>query len=288
MKIIDRRKNILKHPTKKPGRRKKSDIRYIAVHHSLTTVGDADAFANYHIRKNNWSAMGYTYVIKRNGDIEWCADWEIITPHVGNSNKHYLGVCLVGDFRKQEPTKEQYKALYELLEMLMKELKIPIENVRGHQELPQYSWKQCPALDMDELRGNLKTKNYVPVRNNYNNDLKIEFKYTNIAKQVNESNKKIMEDDNMLESLKKLIEKATLKPSAERMREKLIKHGLISKDYEIKNMDIPYFSMFNLVLDKIFKVEKDAHEGKKEILEKLVALEKKIEEMEKNKNCCCK
>lgn len=178
MNIIDRRKNILRHSSKKTPKRSLSDIKGIIVHHSLTTSGSADAFANFHVKTNGWSCMGYHYVINRDGNkdglIEWCADWTDVTPHVGNYNKYYIGICLVGDFRKQKPTQKQMKALYELLEYLMNKLNISVENVLGHQELPSYSWKQCPALNMGELRGHLKYKTYGEVQNNYNNDSKIE------------------------------------------------------------------------------------------------------------------
>jgi N-acetyl-anhydromuramyl-L-alanine amidase AmpD len=182
MNIIDRRKNILRNPSKKPSKRSLSDIKGIIIHHSLTTSGSADAFADFHVKTNGWSCMGYHYVINRDGNkdglIEWCADWTDVTPHVGNYNKHYIGICLVGDFRIQKPTQKQMKALYELLEYLMDKLNISVENVLGHQELPSYTWKQCPALNMDELRGHLKYKTYGEVQNNYNNDLKININKT--------------------------------------------------------------------------------------------------------------
>jgi hypothetical protein len=175
MNIIDRRKDILKHPTIKPSTRKLSDIEGLAIHHSLTLDGSADAFANYHVNTNGWSCMGYTYVIRKNGLIEWCADWTVKTPHIGNGNKKYLGINVVGDFRTQKPTPEQLKSLYELVEYLMKELNIPVEKVIGHQELPDgsYLWKQCPAFNMDQLRGHIQYKTYGEVDCNYQNDLKI-------------------------------------------------------------------------------------------------------------------
>lgn len=171
--IIDRRKNILKHPTKKAPKRNISDIKGIVVHHSLTTGGSADAFARYHINTNGWSVMGYTYVINKNGSIEWCADWNVVTPHVGDYNKNHLGICLVGDFRIEKPTKAQMKSLYELITYIRNNISIPIIKILGHQELPSYSWKQCPALNMDQLRGQIQYKTYGDVQNNYNNDLKV-------------------------------------------------------------------------------------------------------------------
>jgi len=169
MKILDRRQDIRKHKTKEATYRNLSDIRGIAVHHSLTTSGSADAFANFHVGTNNWSRMGYHYVINRDGLIEWCADLNVVTPHVGSHNKYYVGIGLVGDFRTQTPTAEQLKSLYELLEKLRSELKLSITDIVGHQELSGYTQKQCPAFDMAELRGHLEYKTYGTVTNNFNN-----------------------------------------------------------------------------------------------------------------------
>jgi N-acetylmuramoyl-L-alanine amidase len=152
MNVVDIRHSIRKHPTKPPSMRNRSDITHIAVHHSATKSGTPEAFANYHVGTLGWSRMGYTYVITKDGVVHWCADWEVKTPHVGNSNKWALGICLVGDFRTEEPTKEQWTSLYSLLAYVRKELNIPTKNVWSHQEFPTYSWKPCPSLDMNEIR----------------------------------------------------------------------------------------------------------------------------------------
>jgi N-acetylmuramoyl-L-alanine amidase len=156
MKIIDIRHSIRKHPTKQPGIRKMSDIRTIVIHHSLTKTGSAEAYADYHIGTNGWSRMGYTYVIEQNGDVKYCADHTTVTPHVGNHNKESLGICLTGDFREQKPTPEQYRSLMELLETMKGVL--PNAKLKGHSEMPGYSWKPCPAINMDQVRTDFEEK----------------------------------------------------------------------------------------------------------------------------------
>ena len=200
MRVIDRRRNILRHTWKKSPQRKISDIRGIIIHHSLTESGSADAFARYHVLTNGWSQMGYTFVINRDGRIERCADYTDVTPHVGDYNKHYIGICWVGDFRKQEPTEKQYEALPELITFIRKEtgLSLPVTSIRGHQELPSYSWKQCPALDMDSLRGNIQAGVALPVRNNFNNDKKIAIISPKIVEKLGEMQNKVMWDDSEL------------------------------------------------------------------------------------------
>lgn len=151
MKVIDLRGKLPTHKTKRYSTRKESDIRSIGIHHSLTVSGSPEAFANYHVNTNGWSIMGYAYVIQKDGTIYWCADHNIITPHVGNSNKHALGICLVGDFRTQQPSAEQYAAALWLVRKLQLELPNATE-IKGHSEYPGYSWKACPAISMDRFR----------------------------------------------------------------------------------------------------------------------------------------
>jgi N-acetylmuramoyl-L-alanine amidase len=150
------------------------DITSIALHQSLTEEGDAHAFANYHIGTLGWSRMGYAFVILKDGTIQWSADLAVKTPHVGNSNKSSLGICFVGDFRFKPPTAAQLKSGYGLIEVLLRTLPNVNEaqDVWGHQEYPDYAWKQCPALDMDSLRGQIASKQYGEVQHNFNNDNK--------------------------------------------------------------------------------------------------------------------
>jgi hypothetical protein len=122
---------------------KKTDI---AIHHSLTTGGSSAAFANYHVGTNGWPAVAYHFVILKNGTIEWNHNVGVLSYHVGNSNSFAVGICLVGDFRTEEPTEEQKQSLYLLVEALKKDLP-NYKRTRGHDEFPNYSWKACPEFD---------------------------------------------------------------------------------------------------------------------------------------------
>lgn len=151
MQIVDLRGKLPTHKTKKYSSRKESDIRSIAIHHSLTFSGSPEAFANYHVNTNGWPSIAYPYVIQRDGTIYKCLDHTVISYHVGNSNKHALGICMVGDFRTQQPTKEQYASVMWLVRKLQKELP-NASQVKGHSEYPGYSWKPCPVISMDQFR----------------------------------------------------------------------------------------------------------------------------------------
>lgn len=154
MKVIDLRGKLPVHKTKKYSTRKLTDIRSIAIHHSLTVSGSAESFARYHVTTNGWPGIAYTYVVQRDGTVYQCWDHTTIGYHVGNSNKHALGICMVGDFRTQQPTPEQYAATLELTRWLQGQLPNATV-VKGHSEYPDYSWKACPVISMDKFRINL-------------------------------------------------------------------------------------------------------------------------------------
>lgn len=152
MKIVDKRTRTAKHLTKTYRRRTRGKITHIAVHHSATLEGSAEAFARYHVNTLGWPGIGYHYIINKDGTVDQCHDLEVVSYHVGNSNGFAVGICLVGDFRQEEPTKGQWTSLYSLLAYLKKELNIPTKNILGHQEFPEYDWKPCPSLDMNDIR----------------------------------------------------------------------------------------------------------------------------------------
>lgn len=157
MKMIDLRGKLPIHKTKRYSTRKLSDIRSIAIHHSLTFTGSPEAFATYHVNTNGWPGIAYPFVVQRDGTVYKCWDPEKVTYHVGNSNKHAIGICMVGDFRTQQPTQEQYQATLELVRQLRKVIP-SAQQIKGHSEYPGYTWKACPVIDMDKFRDDVDSK----------------------------------------------------------------------------------------------------------------------------------
>ncbi|WP_141385500.1 peptidoglycan recognition protein family protein, partial [Brevibacillus brevis] len=134
-RVMDVRTSLPRHKTLRYGRRKPSDIRSAAMHHSATKSGTPEAFAGYHVTTNGWPGIAYHFVIQKDGVIYWCNDPETISYHVDNSNRHALGICIVGDFRTQQPTAAQLDAANRLIQHL--QVQIPtMKQVLGHQEYP--------------------------------------------------------------------------------------------------------------------------------------------------------
>lgn len=118
----------------------------IAIHHSATKSGSSAAFANYHVGSLGWPGVAYHFVILKDGTIEWNHNLGVKSYHVGNSNKFAVGICVVGDFRSEEPTDAQKASLFALHACLKND--IPnYKRTRQHQEFPGYAWKDCCAFD---------------------------------------------------------------------------------------------------------------------------------------------
>ena len=122
--------------------------KYIVVHNSGTRQGNARIFDYYHLHTRHMpNGLAYHFVIGNgtstgDGQIEIGSRWtrQINGGHVHSDylNNIALGVCLVGDFNRDIPTRAQYAALDELITYLRKRVgridrKLSI--VKAHREI---------------------------------------------------------------------------------------------------------------------------------------------------------
>ncbi|MGA3170220.1 MAG: peptidoglycan recognition family protein [Chthoniobacteraceae bacterium] len=133
--------------------------RFIVVHNSGTRQGNARIFDYYHryVRKMP-NGLAYHFVIGNgtssgNGQIEIGNRWtkQLQGGHVHSDylNNISLGICLVGDFNRDLPTKEQLEALDELIRYLRIRVgKIDRKPaiVKAHKEINPPQWPtDCPG-----------------------------------------------------------------------------------------------------------------------------------------------
>jgi N-acetyl-anhydromuramyl-L-alanine amidase AmpD len=136
------------------------EIDYIILHHSGTPatngVNDPDGkqiyeaiCRNHHTRavKENWGEnykVDYHFLIGSTGKVFEGQPVEMVGYHCGNYsiNLKSIGICLLGDFEKIIPPKLQVDALIDLIVDLIKKYKIPIENIKKHQQIVN---TDCPG-----------------------------------------------------------------------------------------------------------------------------------------------
>ena len=125
------------------------NINKIIVHCSATPEGrdiSADTIDKWH-KERGWSGIGYHYVIKLDGSIEYGRDINKTGAHVKGQNKGSIGICYIGGCdsamdAKDTRTPEQKESLLLLLKTLKK--MHPVATIHGHNE---FSSKACPSFD---------------------------------------------------------------------------------------------------------------------------------------------
>lgn len=121
----------------------------IVIHHTGDTDIDASAeqINEWHINKD-YAAIGYHFVIRKDGNIEkGRPDWAI-GAHAYGENQHTIGIHLSGAFNSVQPTKAQIESCAHLVAYLCDEYEIPIdrEHIVGHREVNDDT--SCPGENL--------------------------------------------------------------------------------------------------------------------------------------------
>jgi hypothetical protein len=130
-------------------KRSLSAVRQIVVHHTADN-GTPESIAKYHVNNNKWPGIGYHFLIDNTGQIFQTNDLDTISYNVANQNTKTIGICLIGNFEKEQPSTAQIDSLKWLLSA--------VRGVVG--ELPLYGHKDrdntlCPGKNLYAL---LKSK----------------------------------------------------------------------------------------------------------------------------------
>lgn len=141
VKIIDKTTQLMRSSSLKYATRALSQINQIVVHHSASIGQTAEDYARYHVQSKGWAGIGYHFVIEVNGDIIQANLLTNVSYNVSGHNTRSIGICLSGDFTKQEPSPQQLKSLKNLIAHLRREFPQQLE-VFGHKDYGQTS---CPG-----------------------------------------------------------------------------------------------------------------------------------------------
>jgi LysM repeat protein len=141
--------------------------KYIVVHHSATSSGNAFRFDYFHRKVRHMErGMAYHFLIGNgrglgDGAIQPGSRWLLQQPggHVRSEqmNEVAIGICLVGNFDKSPPTAKQMQSLTGLLRYLQGKYRVPRSRVIGHREVKGTHTK-CPGkhLSLVSLRQGLR------------------------------------------------------------------------------------------------------------------------------------
>ncbi|MBP1971565.1 peptidoglycan hydrolase-like protein with peptidoglycan-binding domain [Virgibacillus natechei] len=136
-------------------KRNVSQIKNIARHHSATTAGTAQSFADYHVNHHGWGTSGYHEVILRDGTVQIAYDDNVVTNGVGGHNTPTYHICVVGS---GSFTDKQEEAFEERARDAMSRFGLSASDVLGHNEFSNtggysHSSNACPGINMNTVRG---------------------------------------------------------------------------------------------------------------------------------------
>ncbi|SFR16834.1 N-acetylmuramoyl-L-alanine amidase [Desulfoscipio geothermicus] len=124
----------------------------IIIHHSASQ-GDEDAATihRWHLDRG-WSGCGYHFIVRKSGEIQRGRPERMVGAHAGRQgNWNSIGICVVGNFNIERPTKEQLDSLVWLIGHL--EDKYGQLKVIGHRDVMAtdcpgnlFPWEQLRAM----------------------------------------------------------------------------------------------------------------------------------------------
>ena len=126
-------------------------INKVLIHCSATPEGrdvKTKEIKKWHL-SNDWSDIGYHYVIELDGKVVEGRPVELVGAHCLGQNKFSIGICYIGGMNKSmsKPkdtrTEEQKESIVKLIKKLRG--RYGDLTVHGHNE---YSNKACPSFDV--------------------------------------------------------------------------------------------------------------------------------------------
>lgn len=133
---------------------KRKATNYIAIHCSATPPNrdiGLEEITKMH-RSRGFVAVGYHFIIRRDGTVETGRPVDTAGAHVKNYNANSVGVCLVGGVDSRMKAQNNYTPeQWESLSKVVAELKdkYPHAAVLGHRDFPAVA-KDCPCFDVKE------------------------------------------------------------------------------------------------------------------------------------------
>jgi LysM repeat protein len=125
-------------------RLRRSNWKAIIVHHSAIKNGNAESYGRTHRKRGMQNGLAYHFVIGNgidsgDGQIEIGPRWtgQLQGGHVKNHqlNLTAIGICLVGNFEKERPTRKQLNSFTLLVDWLQKSVLRRQVRFAGHREI---------------------------------------------------------------------------------------------------------------------------------------------------------
>lgn len=146
--IIDLVYDLPRHAQRRYDTRALAQIQQLIIHHTAadSSLG-VEAIARKHVEDLGWPGIGYHFVVDAAGQIYQTNNLTTVSFHARHANPTTVGIALSGNFDESVPTEEQLESAGRLCSFLLRELSLPLRNVRGHKALVS---TDCPGRNWTE------------------------------------------------------------------------------------------------------------------------------------------
>lgn len=146
--IIDVVYDLPRHPDRRYETRALARIRQLVIHHTAADPEvSVETVAQKHVNELGWPGIGYHFVIDADGRIYQTNDLTTVSFHARQANPTTVGIAFCGNFDEAVPKDAQVGSGGWLCAYLLRELSLPQDNVRGHQDLVS---TECPGRNWAE------------------------------------------------------------------------------------------------------------------------------------------
>lgn len=132
-----------------------ADVKHLVIHCSATPpdmdIG-REEIDRWHREDNGWLAIGYHYVIRRDGSVETGRPLDAMGAHVAGHNDTSIGICMIGGVdESNQPSDNFLPEQFEAAARLVAHLKdvYPGARMYGHNHFNEH--KACPSFDVEIL-----------------------------------------------------------------------------------------------------------------------------------------
>ncbi|CAN8031696.1 unnamed protein product [Ixodes persulcatus] len=138
---------------------KNSRVPYVFIHHTTGSGCDSKASCsrsirghqNYHMDKNGWSDIGYSFLVGGDGRVYEGRGWGTVGAHTRGYNSNGIAISFVGNFMTQKPNQAMLNAAQKLIACGIKMGKISsTHSLHGHRDA------NCTACPGDMLYNIIK------------------------------------------------------------------------------------------------------------------------------------
>ena len=240
-------------------------IKHVVLHHSVTNPtnnhqADVDYIAELH-RRRGWGGVGYHFIITKDGMVWYVGDISTQRANVADLNHLVIGICLVGDFTKSNPSDDQIISAHDLCKFFIDEMPQLVnvsgwsEGLKGHKELQA---TQCPGTYWKGVGDSIyeRIKNRIPYTPQPQPEPVIDWekRYNDLRKEKDEEIERLIGEKKTCVASKELLQTKLADNEAECQAEITALNELLENAFS-QNPAIPTLADFTTgtIIDELIK-----------------------------------